>query len=161
MLTNLFIIILTVLALAFIWMLWLRNHIALDLRTVQQRFQVLKSDLDKRKDMVPFLLETYKMSKEKNDLWVRLLQERAFFHTGSTLEKEWEYEKTIWSFMREAEGLKTVNFLEAKKDISDMTDVIEKEKHNLEAALAEYNERRKTFPYSLVSGIFGFQNVTL
>jgi len=157
---NLFLIIVAAVSLVFIWLLWLRNYISSALIIVQHQSDVLQSDLDKRKDMVPYLLQSFLKSETKSDMWNRLVAERSEFHKTQPIEKEWEFEKSIWSFLKASEHVKNVTFLEAKKDIEDHTDIIEKEKQNLEQAITEYNERRKTFPYSMVSGIFGFHELT-
>jgi len=154
--SNIFLIILTVVAILFIWLLWLRNNLILVLRKVEENRQILQHELDRRKDMVPFLLESYRLSDSPSDLWNKVLQERQYFHKETTMEKELEFEKLLQTFINESENIKNLSFMESKKDISDSTKLIENEKTKLHAAQEAYNEKRKSFPYSWVSGIFGF-----
>lgn len=157
---NLVLAIFTVLILAFIWAMWLRQGLSHLLQQARASLNVLQKDLAKRRDMVPLLLEGYRSVQEPNDTWRKLLNDRALFHDKVSLEKEWEFEKNLLHFLQETK-IDSKNFLQAKKDIEEITTLIEKEKTSLQGATEAFNERRKQFPYSLASAIFGFKSVSL
>lgn len=159
--TNVFIIAVAALSLVFIWLLWLRAKLVSTLSAVNDQKKRLQNDLDARRDTVPLLLESVKRNTGGSDLLNKLVEARAHFHENASLQHEWEFEKMIFDFLGQAGHLKDIGFLEAKKDIHDLTVLIEKEKQALEATIENYSQQRKQFPYPLVSAIFGFRSVSL
>lgn len=156
--SNVILIIIAVLVLAFIWLIWLRRGLINILRDLQQKQIVLQHDLKKRRDTVPYLLESFRSEQEPNAAWREILEQRKTFHGPSSMQQEWEFEKTLLHFVRDT-NLSNINFLEAKKDVIDLTTLIEREKQEMEQAATRYNERKKQFPYSLASAIFGLRAV--
>ncbi len=154
--TNIFLLIIAALIIAFIWLIWLRQSLLNTLQVSEQKRQILQLDLNKRRDVVPYLLESFRAAQEPNDAWHKILNQRKEFNQSSTLEKEWEFEQNLAHFMRDTH-IKTQNFLEAKKAIQDLTDLVEKEKLELEAATQTFTEKQKQFPYSMASAIFGLR----
>lgn len=153
---NFFILIVGILGLIFIWLLWLRHDLVAKLRTVNHLQKILRTDLFIRRERCARLLE----HAEKNDLSRRLLKERAELHKAHPIQKEWDFEQTLYRFLEENPS-KKLNYLEAKKDIADISATIETNKTQLEGAVSTYNSRRKEFPYTLASAIFGLQKVEL
>lgn len=154
MLANLILVIISVLVIAFMWLMWLRHAVLQKARAAEQKQKVLMGDLAKRRDTVPYLLESYRAEAEPDEEFRKVLEDRKFFHTEESLEKEWEFEKTLIRFLRDKQ-VRNLNFLEAKKDIQDLTTIIEKEKVEMQGAIEAFNAQRKRFPYSLASAIFG------
>lgn len=151
---NIFLFIIAIVVIIFIWMLWLRHSITRDFLLAENIKNLLIEKLNKRRDSIPYLLESYKLEREPDDLWRKILAERSAFHEENNLEKEWELEKTMESFFNSAVGMKNLNFLEAKKDILDLGELIGEIKEEFYSKLEKYNQKRKHFPYSIVNEIF-------
>ncbi len=155
---NAILILIGIVATGFIWLLWLRQNLLHQFRDVSNHMELLRWDLWRRRDMVPYLLESFRSDDMQNETWQRLLGGRKHFHGLTTLADEWEYGSGLLKFLEDAD-IKNLNFLEAKKDIETVTEIIKKEKEELELVRTRFNELRIRFPYSLASGIFGFQNL--
>ena len=158
MLANLILIIISVLTIAFIWLWWLRHAVLQKARNAEQKQFILMRDIQKRRDTVPYLLESFRAEAEPDEAFRKILEERKFFHTEENMEKEWEFEKNLLHFLRDKQ-IRNLNYLEAKKDIQDLSAIIEKEKTELQGAIEAFNAQRKLFPYSLASAIFGLHKV--
>lgn len=158
--SNIFLLAIAALLLVFVWLLWLRSRLLHDLKTFNDRLKILQKDFQKRRDTVPFLLEAVRMQKGTDDLWNKLVDERARFHEKADMKMEMEIEKTLQTYLEHLEKIQDLHFLEAKKDVQDLGKIIEQEKTNVAEAAASYNDRRKQFPYSLVSAIFGLRKVS-
>lgn len=139
---------------AFLWLLWLRAAISRNLRSVAELQSLLDKDYWKRRDTIPYLLESYKAEKEPNDLWPKLVEARARFSVD-----EKEIDELLRKFLDESANMKNINFREARKDISDLNAHIEKGRAEIKTSIEAYDARRKTFPYSLASAIFSFREI--
>lgn len=105
--------------------------------------------------MLPYFLESIRKSQDPDDTWHKLLQDRAFFHSQDSWEKEQDLENTLKKYMQNAD-VHGLTFLEAKKDLEEMNALIDAQKTEVKEAADRYKQKRKEFPYSLASGIFGF-----
>jgi hypothetical protein len=157
---NLILVIIAIAVIIFTWLIWLRYILLHLLQESNHHLQVLKTDLLRRRDTVPYLLESYRKAEEPNETWHKILNARKQFNDPQPTEKEWEFEKELLHFLRDTH-IKSLNFLEAKKDIIDLTDLIEKEKLALGAANQTFNEKKKQFPYSIASAIFGLREASI
>lgn len=108
--------------------------------------------------MVPYLLESFRSEDIHKETWQKLLAGRKHFHGITILADEWEYEKNLLQFISNA-NIKNINFLEAKKEIEAVSEIIRKENEEFIVAKNRFNELRLRFPYSFASGIFGFQKL--
>lgn len=158
MIENLFLIIIAAAVLLFTGLLWLRGVLLHELRDAKEKEAILKKDFEKRRDTVPYLLESARTSSESTDTWRKLAEDRMQFQKAQPYEKELEFERSLHSYLSSA-NIRSVNFLEAKKNIEELSQLIEKQKQERQDALSRFNERRKQFPYSLASGIFGFREI--
>lgn len=158
MLPNLIVIIGGIVVLAFIAALWLRQNLIHDLNVLSQNENLLRKDLEKRRDFVPFLLEGAREGSELKDEWQALARKRTSFMQVSTLAQELEFEKSLQIYL-DSNNIKTVVYLEAKKDIQEMSKLIEEQKEKIRNLSQNFNAKRKEFPYSLVSGIFAIREV--
>jgi len=156
MISDIILILIAVLVLAFIALLWLRHELLNSERNIGHLRGILQKDLNKRRDTVPYLLESMRATLEPTDIWRKIVEQRAIFHASDSLEKEMEFEKEILDFVNTVD-IKDVNVLEAKKDILDLTKLIEKEKNEIDLAVSGFNELKIKFPYTVASAIFGFQ----
>jgi len=93
-------------------------------------------------------------------MWQKLLTARAEFHKEMPFAAEWEFEKLLLRFIQETK-VTSVGYLEAKKDILEMATLIEKGKQGMTNAVDEFNAKRKQFPYSLASAIFGLKAISV
>jgi hypothetical protein len=162
MFSNIVLILIAILIIAFMWLLWMRHTLAQQMSEARHRETILERDLQKRRDTVPYLLESFRLTNEPNEAWHTLMNKRAEFHQPGDwpIAKEWEFESTLLDFLRNNK-IKNLSFLEAKKDIEDLTDLIVEKKGELQEAVDEYNERRNQFPYSMASAIFGFHSLSV
>lgn len=154
---NLFLILIALLSLLFIWLLWLRHGLLLKERQVLAMQNLLLLDLQKRRDTVPFLLEGFRQEMAPSSEWQRLVKERAYFHEHEKFEKEWEFERYLLEFIKNCPPIKNLHFLEAKKDILDLSKSVEMVKFKVEKEIESYNFQRKQFPYNLAALCFGFR----
>ena len=157
---NTFLIVIGIAVLLFIWLLWLRQNLLIDFREAMHQEKLLKRDLEKRRDTVPFLLESLRGEESLKNDWHRILTERQVFQDKFTNEDEWAFEKSLLEFITKPQN-KSVHFLEAKKDIEDLSVLVEKEKLHLQEVVNRFNQRRKQFPYSVASAIFAFRKMNL
>lgn len=157
MIENAILIAIAILAILFTALLWLRQNLLTELHEAQSREAVLLKDFQKRRDTVPYLLESSRTEGgETTDAWRKLAEERAQFMTPQNLQKELEFEKVLHHYLSTVSH-RTLNFLDAKKDIEELSKLIEQQKKDRQDALNRFNERRKQFPYSLSAAIFGFK----
>ena len=156
MIENILLIIIAALAILFTGLLWLRQNLLTELHEAQSREAVLQADFQKRRDTVPYLLESARAAAEPDDTWRKLAADRAEFMVPQNYQKELEFEQILQRYLS-ALDFRTLNFLDAKKDIQELSRLIEQQKQDRQAAIDRFNERRKQFPYSLASGIFGFK----
>ncbi len=156
MIENIFLIIFAITVIIFIWIFWLRNALVKDLSAALQVKSILNKDFEKRRDTIPYLLESFRSSKEPNDLWRKLLDLRAQINP-----QENEIEQTLQSFFTQSEDIKNLNFLEAKKNISDLNKHIESSKIEMKEKVQVYSILRKRFPYSLASAIFSLPELSI
>lgn len=148
MLQNLILLIITLVVLLFVGLLWLRHSLLQSLQIVRQHELILQKDFDKRRDTVPYLLESARLVEAPTDMWRKLAEDRK-------LAPESDFEKNLLGYLQNS-TYRNVNFLDAKKDIEVLTTIIEREKLILHDAVSRYNEHRKKFPYSLACVIFAF-----
>lgn len=160
MLANLIFLIAVLFSLAFLGVLWLRQSLFQILNHLTQHEAILRTDMRKRRDMVPLVLEGLRDQAELSDSWMKLVRDRAVFHAPSSLAQEWEFEKNLKDFLASTNS-RSLHFLEGKKDIEELSLLIEKEKATLHSYAVEYNEQRKRFPYSLASAIFGLRDIAV
>jgi hypothetical protein len=154
MIENLILILIAAAILGFIVLIWLRQSVAHELREVKTREALLKHDFEHRRDIVPYLLESARKEVGVTDAWTKLAEIRALFLSPQPQEKELEFEGTLLAFVQQT-PCRSLHFLDAKKDIEDISTLIEKQKADRLEAISRYSERRKQFPYSLASAIFG------
>lgn len=158
--TKLILLIIALFVLSFIWLLWARHRLFLQLQEIQARYSLVLADMAQRRDIVPYLLESSRHEEALSSAWHTLLSERALFHGPSTWAQEEAFEQKINTFLQIAQ-LRTLAFLEAKKDIEDLTARIQTEKAQLNRDMQDFDLLKKKFPYSLASGIFGLRNIQL
>lgn len=158
MIENIFLLVLAAAVIFFSVLMWLRQNLLHDLRDAKEKEAILQRDFEKRRDTVPYLLESARAAGEPTDTWRKLVEDRAQFQNPQPYEKELEFERQLNSYLGAA-SFRTVNFLDAKKDIEELSRLIEKQKEERLQSIHRFNERRKQFPYSLASGIFGFREI--
>lgn len=159
---NLVLILIGFLVLAFVWGIWIRQSLFGVMNVAEQKRQILKNDLGRMRDTVPYLLEfsRHEIEESSQPIWRKLLEDRKFFHKEEDINKAIEYERELLQFLQNTH-LKNVHFMEAKKDIFDLSGLVEKEKTDLEVAMQTFNEKRNKFPYKQVSAIFGLHELSL
>ncbi|QQR54665.1 hypothetical protein IPG41_05755 [Candidatus Peregrinibacteria bacterium] len=144
--------------LAFIALLWLRQTLMHHLDQLKHHQDILKKDLEKVRDLTPFLLEGAREGEGVTDAWNFLVQKRAAFLNPSSLAQDFEFEKDVQHFIANS-TLKNVMYLEAKKDLTELFKLIQEQKEKMSVLIQKFNHIRKQFPYSLASGIFGIREV--
>lgn len=158
--TKLILLIIGLFILGFIWLLWARHRLLLQLQEIQARHGLILADMAQRRDVVPYLLESTRHEEVLSTAWHTLLTERAVFHAPSTWAQEEAFEQKINTFLQIAQ-VTTLSFLEAKKDIEELSARIQTGKTKLGAEMQAFDLLKKKFPYSLASGIFGLRNIQL
>lgn len=158
MIENIFLLCMGGATVALIGVMWLRQNLLHQLREALSREQVLMKDLAKRRDAVPYLLESARQEAEPGDAWRRLVELRTQFLEPTSYAKELEFEAALKNYLDQS-PFKGVNFLDARKDIEELSALIEQQKKDRIEAFSRFNERRKQFPYSLASAIFGFREL--
>ena len=158
MLQNLIVLLASLFALYFIGMLWLRHNLMTDLEHLRRNEQLLFTDFERRRNLVPFLLEGAREGSQISDSWSHLARKKAEFATASNLANELEFEKLLQNYV-DTNNYKTVLYLDAKKDIKEASRLVSDQKEKLQGLSQTFNEKRKKFPYSLASAIFGVHEV--
>jgi hypothetical protein len=163
--TNLFLLAIGIFTLAFIWLIWLRQNLIHALSKIEQIENVLRADFEKRNSKTPYFLESCRHKFSADRRWLLILRYRAELNQPNssgpswTFAKELDFEKALLHFAKDTK-LPNIQFLEAKKEIMEMTHIIERKKNELNLAATAYNDRKKTFPYSLASAIFGLRTIS-
>ncbi len=155
---NIFLIIIAAFAILFTGLLWLRQNLLAELHEAHSREAVLQADFQKRRDTVPYLLESIRAAAEPTDTWRKLAADRAEFMVPQNYQKELEFEQILLRYL-ESTQLRTLNFLEAKKDIQELSRLIETQKQDRQLAMDRFNQRCGQFPYSIAKMIFGFSKL--
>ncbi len=158
--TNIILLLAVLFSLAFLGLLWLRQSLLHKLSSLTHHEVVLRRDLQKQRDTVPLILEGLRESNPATDAWRKMVQDRAQFHTSSNLKQELEFASNLQHFISENSS-KSLKFLEGKKDIEELGMLVLKERESLAREAEAYNEKRKGFPYSVASAIFGLRDVTV
>lgn len=160
MIQNFILLIIALVLLALIALLWLRQSLLHILHEISQQQRLLQKDLDKRRDILPYLLESARQAEPPSDKWRKLVEDHSFFHSQNALSKEWEFQETLNTYLHET-PLKSVAFLDAKKDIQGLSALVEQEKKKLTRGIEHYNQRRKEFPFSLAAALFDLKELSL
>lgn len=160
MIQNFILLIIAFVLLALITLLWLRQSLLHILHEVAQQQRLLQKDLDKRRDTLPYLLESARQAESPSDKWRKLVEDRGFFHSQNSLSKEWEFQGTLNAYLHE-NPLKSVPFLDAKKDIQELSTLVEQEKNKLTVYIERYNQRRIESPFSLAAALFDLKELPL
>lgn len=158
MLANFILLAIALLVLYFVGLLWLRHNLLDDLHELQRREGVLMKDFEKSRDQVPLLLESLRTQQDTSDTWRKIVADRANFHTQTSLVAEENFQKELMDFLSQS-SIRSVDFLEAKKSIEEVTALIAAQKKEIESASKAFNEKRRQFPYTLAAGIFGFKEL--
>lgn len=151
---NLLLILLGLLVLSFTWALWLRYQLMQRLNAWQNKQFELSSLLQKRRDTLPYLLEMYRQEKTPQANWQQLADERAKFHDPQPMTQEWELERHMLEFIK-AEHVSTPNYLEAEKDILDLSKEINDKKEGVEVSHQAFMTLKAKAPYGVVAKVFG------
>lgn len=150
---KLILLLIGLLILAFIWLMWARVRLMHERTGIAQQKNILLKDFDKRRDMLPLLLEGFRTAKEATPEWSALLTARAQFRDEPHFEKEADFEAQIVQFMSQ-NAVRDIHFLEAKKDILELGKLIQKEREILNHKEELYLALRSQFPYSVAAKIF-------
>lgn len=153
---ELFLILIAAISVVFLWILWARQGLVHHLRSFQRRDLLLRRDLQKRRDMVPYLLESFRAKREVTPEWTALLEQRKAFHAPglSSMNAELAYESELEAFIM-SHDLTDVNYLEAERNINKLGETIERAKQAWQAEYDAFVKLRKRFPYSVASAMFG------
>lgn len=158
MLANIVLILIALFILYFIGLLWLRQSLLGDLRELQHLRDMMMKDYAKRRDRVPLILESIRELEEPSDLWRKLVQDRTETQKQNSILAEKTFEKELFDFLQNS-TVRSVNFLAAKQGIEELTTLLVKEEQQLKEATLRFNTKRKEFPYSLASAVFGFHEI--
>lgn len=153
---NLILILIAVVLLFFVWLLWARQRLLHHLRSFQRRDALLRRDFQKRRDMVPYLLESFRARHEIPPEWTTLLEKRKQFHKleEPSFREELDFEQLLHDFISRYD-VKDLSYLEAEKNIKDLTTVIERAQIEWKQEHDRFLNLKKRFPYSVASAIFG------
>jgi len=153
---NLFLILIAIVAVLFIWLMWARQSLIHHLRSFQRRDELLRRDFAKRRDMVPYLLESFRTRHEWTPQCLDLLERRKAFHLSgkSSMKAEAEFEEVLNAFIL-AYDIRDVNYLDAEKSITAISEIVERAKQEWKAEHDAFLNLKKRFPYSTASAIFG------
>jgi hypothetical protein len=151
--SKLILLLIGLLILAFIWLMWARVRLMHERAGIAQQKNILLKDFDKRRDMLPLLLEGFRIAKEATPEWSALLTARAEFRDVSQFEKETAFEAQLLQFMTQ-NPVRDIHFLEAKKDILELGKLIQKERELLQHKEELYLALARQFPYSVAAKIF-------
>ncbi len=152
---NFLLLLIAILLLLFIWLMWARQILISHLRSFQRRDELLRRDYQKRRDMVPYLLESFRSNAEVGTKWHELLEARKRFHTEEalSLKEEESFEEKLNTFIQEND-IYDINYLEAEKNILKMNETIDLARKEWKAEYDYFLSLKNSFPYSLASVIF-------
>lgn len=150
---NIFIVGIAIVVLSFVWLLWLRQRLILERGSAQGFLNVAEADISRQRDMVPYLLESLRGDEAIEHEWRKLLENRQGFREPQEMEVALEYKRCLEAFLGKTKS-KSLQFLEAKKDIMELGEIIDYQMEAYAKAKALYQAQKKRFPYRLASAIF-------
>jgi len=155
---NLFLLLIAIVSIAFVWLIWARQKLTHHHRSFQRRETLLRRDLQKRRDMVPLLLESFRMKHEITPQWTDLMDRRKSFHKPgqASMHEEEEFEQALLAFV-ESYDVTDVTYLETEKHIKNLTQIIERAKKEWSVEHNRFLSVKRKAPFSLVAKIFAIR----
>ncbi len=150
---NIVLLLIALVSIIFLWLIWARVHILHEYQKIEKQKDLILCDCDKRRDFVPLLLEGFKFAQQANQGWHELVQARAEFRSSDNFEKEKEFASILLNFNKNNDT-KEIHFLEAKKEITHITKIIDKEFAILQDMQNNYMDLISKLPYSFVAKLF-------
>jgi hypothetical protein len=147
---NLVLVIIGFFILGLAWLAVLRTHLLRELRQIEAVQEQIEADQRRRQDIVPYLLESFRNAEDKESIWQQILKARR--------QNPKELEDLLVALFEQFHS-KNVSFLEAKKEIMDLSLFIHRQKADERELIDAFNVLIKQFPYSLASAMFGFREL--
>jgi len=156
------VIVLAVLALIVLVIIGIYNRLVGLRQNVRQALGDIDAQLRQRHDLVPNLVSTVKgYAGHEQATFDQVISARNRAAGGSTPEAEAELTKSLSNLLALGEAypdLKaSANFQALQGELADVEDKLAASRRSLNAATANYNTARESFPAVLLAGPFGFQ----
>ena len=153
MVDSLILILITLLIIAFLWLLWMRSRLSHLLFNINESELLIQKEQNMQFALLPLLLESFKKESVYEGAWHELLtckMDQNLNRLGQTLSV----------FFSQCQ-LKSVHFLEAKKLLLDNQARLQNEVRAQNEEIQGYMNLKKQFPFVVASAIFGFPNFDL
>lgn len=155
---NLILLAIAAVIFLFLWLFWVRQKLIHHYLAAENFKELVLKDAAHRRDTIPYLLEGFRGSEEYEEQWKQILKWRSEMIGNTNLKDEWAFAGNLLKTL-EPMHLPKVQFLDAKKDIEDLTDIINLKRSEFEGARNEFEKLQKRFPYTLASAMFGLRKL--
>lgn len=170
-LVNILILVSAVVVLLLLWLIIGAKHIKHLRGEVLQQWELVDEGLRKRQDLVPNLIETVKVFvPDQEQLLEQVIQERqraAREYQPGAGKIEFEHDLSmsigkIFDMRKESKELATdTNFLELKKEISDLVQNAQEKTAKYNEMVRYYNKHRKSFLLGPIAKVFKYGNLDI
>lgn len=137
---------------------------------VKNSFAQIDTQLQRRFDLIPNLVETVKgFAEHEKELLENVAASRSGYMNATSNEEKLAMNNQLTSNLRSLfavaenypELKANVNFLKLQDELSETEDKISFARQFYNDAVTIYNNKRQMFPGNLVAGIFGFKEEAL
>lgn len=170
-LVNILILISAVVVLLLLWLIIGVRHLKHLIGEVAQQWEPVDEELRKRQDLIPNLIETVKVFvSNQEQLLEQIIQERqraAREYLPGIRKIEFEHDLSIslgklFEMRKNSRDLATdTNFLELKKEISDLSDNVHEKTKKYNEMVRYYNKHRKSFLLGPIARVFKYGNMDI
>ena len=147
----------------YVWGLF--NSLVRESTEIDEAWSQIDVQLKRRNDLIPNLVETVKgYAKHEKTVFSDVTKARSALMSAGTPAKLAEADnmltgalKSLFAIAENYPQLKAnENFIELQKELSDTEDKIAYARQYYNTQVMDYNVKVKTFPNSLLAGMFGF-----
>lgn len=134
--------------------------------TVEEKASAIQTQLQRRSDLIPNLVETVKgYASHEKEIFTEIAEARAKLNGATTLEEQAEADAELsGALSRLMVIVENYPDLKANQNFIGLQDQLENTENRIAVARKDYNEavkeynyRIRRFPSSIIAGMFGFE----
>lgn len=164
---EMIIVLLIVVAVLALWIMSVYNSLIAKRLTVDEQFSGIDTELKKRYDLIPNLVETVKgYASHEKEVFEKVTQARSQAMQATTPEDKVAAENmlsgTLKSLFAVAESYPELkaneNFLHLQSTLGSVEEDINTSRQTYNASVKNYMTAVQMFPNNIIAGMFGFQS---
>ncbi len=149
-------------ALAFLWMIWLRQYLRAQVETLKAQWSLQVKELQFQLDRAPIFLEKTRHDDAFHTTWMELrnLRTQLSRQAEPTRESLQNWKSQLRNSLGKVPSTDWV-LVDAQEDLQESLARLEKLEQESVQTDERYNQLQKKFPYSVAFAIFGFRKIEL